>query len=113
MEYGHENWIYSIVKLNDYKADAVCYTFYNLGDFLTFADNKYMREKTNGSKNRTNNTEKVRLTDIMKTEEKELIESALQRNNWNITMAAKELKIPRQTLQYKINKYKISINVNV
>lgn len=37
--------------------------------------------------------------------EKELIQRALQKTNGNIKQAAKRLGIPRQTLQYKIQKY--------
>ncbi|QSX05255.1 sigma 54-interacting transcriptional regulator [Sedimentibacter sp. zth1] len=40
--------------------------------------------------------------------EKELIISALQKVDWNVTKAAKLLNIPRQTLQYKIKKLAIS-----
>ncbi|MDE5412793.1 sigma-54 interaction domain-containing protein [Alkalihalobacterium chitinilyticum] len=40
--------------------------------------------------------------------EKNLIESALHRCNKNILQAAKFLNIPRQTLQYKMKKFKLS-----
>lgn len=40
--------------------------------------------------------------------EKELIHIALIKWDYNITKAAKELNIPRQTLQYKISKYELS-----
>ncbi|MCH1626348.1 sigma-54 interaction domain-containing protein [Ferdinandcohnia quinoae] len=46
----------------------------------------------------------VKETEIM------LIESALQQSDGNIQQAALLLKIPRQTLQYKIQKYKLKVN---
>ncbi|OEF97305.1 sigma-54-dependent Fis family transcriptional regulator [Vulcanibacillus modesticaldus] len=45
------------------------------------------------------------LRDILDNIEKELITKALKVENNNIKKAAKRLKIPRQTLQYKIMKY--------
>nr|WP_218839258.1 helix-turn-helix domain-containing protein [Evansella halocellulosilytica] len=39
--------------------------------------------------------------------EKELIKRALIDTNHNVNKAAKRLKLPRQTLQYKISKYKL------
>ncbi|WP_209122220.1 sigma-54-dependent Fis family transcriptional regulator [Alkalihalobacillus sp. BA299] len=40
--------------------------------------------------------------------EKNLIEKAFQENNQNILQTAKTLNIPRQTLQYKMKKYRIT-----
>ncbi|CAM3498812.1 sigma 54-interacting transcriptional regulator [Cytobacillus oceanisediminis] len=42
--------------------------------------------------------------------EKELIENALKQTDGNIKRAAKLLDVPRQTLQYKLSKYKIRIH---
>jgi len=42
---------------------------------------------------------------IMKTLETMIIESALKKNRGNTTRTAKELGLPRQTLQYKLKKY--------
>jgi arginine utilization regulatory protein len=42
--------------------------------------------------------------------EKELIENALKQTGGNIKRAAKLLEVPRQTLQYKLSKYKIRIH---
>lgn len=39
--------------------------------------------------------------------EKKLIQESLKRSDWNISHAAVKLKIPRQTLRYKMKKYKI------
>lgn len=41
--------------------------------------------------------------------EKNIIEETLKANKYNITHAADELKVKRQTLQHKIKKYKINI----
>ena len=45
------------------------------------------------------------LPDILEEMEKDIILSALEKNENNITRAAKELKIKRQTLQHKLKKY--------
>jgi arginine utilization regulatory protein len=39
--------------------------------------------------------------------EKQMISNALREWNWNVSHAADSLEIPRQTLQYKIKKYKL------
>ena len=44
----------------------------------------------------------------LKMMEKVHIEKILSENNWNISRAARELDIDRQTLYNKIEKYKIS-----
>lgn len=48
------------------------------------------------------------LSNIVEEKEKEIIKKVLKESDWNISEAARILKIPRQTLQYKINKYKIT-----
>ncbi|SHE27709.1 sigma-54 interaction domain-containing protein [Caloramator proteoclasticus] len=47
----------------------------------------------------------ISLEESIERYEKKLIEDALSLSNNNISLAAKMLKIPRQTLQYKIKKY--------
>ncbi len=47
------------------------------------------------------------LNGILEREEKRLIEEALEVTDGNITQAAERLKIPRQTLQYRIKKLNI------
>ncbi|MBZ4664159.1 MAG: sigma54 specific transcriptional regulator, Fis family [Caloramator sp.] len=47
----------------------------------------------------------ISLEESIERYEKKLIEDALSLSNINISLAAKRLKIPRQTLQYKIKKY--------
>ena len=39
--------------------------------------------------------------------EKELVNNALERNNWSISRTARELGIKRQSLQYRIKKYSL------
>lgn len=49
----------------------------------------------------------ISLTDALETYEKKLILDALKRSGWKIVDAAKLLKIPRTSLQYKMEKYNI------
>ena len=51
---------------------------------------------------------KVSFQDIIKEEEKKLIQSALKKCHYNQTMAAKLLMINRRTLNYKIQQYGIN-----
>lgn len=51
----------------------------------------------------------IRLKQVVAKAEKSLIEKALWKSGGNITKSAEMLDIPRQTLQYKIYKYKISV----
>lgn len=39
--------------------------------------------------------------------ERRVVETALQKNNWNISKAARELGLKRQSLQYRIRKYSL------
>lgn len=48
------------------------------------------------------------LNETMEGRESQMIKKALEESDWNISQAAQTLKIPRQTLQYKISKYRIS-----
>lgn len=54
-----------------------------------------------------NDTIGTSLTEALETYEKKLILDALRVNNWKIVDAAKALKIPRTSLQYKMEKYGI------
>ncbi|MDM8533743.1 sigma 54-interacting transcriptional regulator [Clostridiaceae bacterium HSG29] len=49
----------------------------------------------------------INLKNAINKFEKEYILNALEKTQWNITKASKLLSIPRQTLQYKLKKYKI------
>ncbi|WP_053954777.1 sigma-54 interaction domain-containing protein [Inediibacterium massiliense] len=51
--------------------------------------------------------EDISLKEALENLEKHMIKDALNKWDQNISHAADELKIPRQTLQYKIKKYKI------
>lgn len=54
-----------------------------------------------------NDTIGTSLTEALETYEKKLILDALRVNSWKIVDAAKTLKIPRTSLQYKMEKYGI------
>ena len=47
------------------------------------------------------------LATMMDSAERRMIETALKRNNWNISKAARELGLKRQSLQYRIRKYSL------
>lgn len=57
---------------------------------------------------RIEDTGDLSLTEILENKEKQLIQEALESTNHNITYAAEKLKIPRQTLQYKMKKLNIT-----
>ncbi len=75
----------------------------------------YMEEKLDvgvktKSRNKNNDLEfPVSLNKKISKTEKEMITKALNRSNGNITKAGNLLKIPRQTLNYKIKKYNIEV----
>ncbi|MCW1310027.1 MAG: helix-turn-helix domain-containing protein, partial [Candidatus Nanoarchaeia archaeon] len=50
------------------------------------------------------------LREILSEFEREVIEKALEESGWNVTKAAKILKISRQNLQRRIRKLKIRNN---
>lgn len=50
-------------------------------------------------------TAEVTLTDAVEKVEKQYVIRALKQNNGNVSHAAEQLAVPRQTLQYKIVKY--------
>ncbi|HVI40006.1 MAG TPA: sigma 54-interacting transcriptional regulator [Anaerovoracaceae bacterium] len=66
---------------------------------------KYLRGDTHISSNET--IRKKGLKDIMDHYEKEVIENTMKRHNNNVTNAADELGIMRQSLQYRIKKYNL------
>ncbi len=107
--YQHENRNYGIINFNKYKKEHIGYIFFSNTDNNNMIINS-ISAKTE-EKRKENTEKKTKLPDIIHNEEKNIIEITLKKNNWNISQTAKQLKIPRQTLQYKINKYKIMINV--
>lgn len=56
---------------------------------------------------RSKDLDEMSLNDVLEATEVDLINRALLESGGNITRAAELLKIPRQTLQYKIKKFKI------
>ena len=60
------------------------------------------------SNTRIEDTSKLPLTQILENKEKELIKEALESTDNNISYAAEKLQIPRQTLQYRMKKLKIT-----
>ncbi len=47
------------------------------------------------------------LESIMENMEKEVLQSALKRNSWNVSKTARELGLKRQSLQYRLKKYNL------
>ena len=58
-------------------------------------------------KNNTFNSKDQSLEDYLFCIEKEIIESTLRNNNHNISKSSLDLKLSRQSLQYKIKKYNL------
>lgn len=56
---------------------------------------------------KTQTEENLSLKDTLEKIERELIEDALEKAEYNISYTAQLLNIPRQTLQYKISKYNL------
>lgn len=54
-------------------------------------------------------TEEMALMPTLEAVEKQMIEKTLERTQYNISQSAKQLGIPRQTLQYKIKKLGIQL----
>ena len=63
-----------------------------------------LKIKKNSSKNIVKDMD-MSLNKVLEDTEKDLIKEALRRTSGNVTHSAELLKIPRQTLQYKIGKY--------
>lgn len=69
----------------------------------------YLQETYKKSRTKKPRADIKPLTETINKVERVMITRALQRTGGNITRAAEILKIPRQTLQYKISKYNIRI----
>jgi arginine utilization regulatory protein len=67
----------------------------------------YFSDLNNYDDLNNNKSEEGTFSETMNFFEKEKIKNAMKISNGNITKSAKLLKIPRQTLQYKIKKYKL------
>lgn len=72
-----------------------------LSENKVLTENDFFFEKSNERENNFDNPISL------EEGEKILIKAALERNNWNISETAKELKVGRQTLYRKIEKYDI------
>ncbi|MGE5677030.1 MAG: helix-turn-helix domain-containing protein, partial [Pseudomonadota bacterium] len=51
-----------------------------------------------------------KMGEMMESMERKMIEEALKRSGGNVSKASKLLNMPRQTLQYKIVKYKVGLD---
>ncbi|WP_291636285.1 sigma 54-interacting transcriptional regulator [Clostridium sp.] len=74
---------------------------------LMFSDIEYKFKELTSIRDSAKEFEIVSLKENMDNYEKSLIEKALLSSEHNVTMASKLLNIPRQTLQRKVNYYKI------
>ncbi|SHH75297.1 sigma-54 interaction domain-containing protein [Sporanaerobacter acetigenes] len=68
---------------------------------------KHLPQKFKKHRDEQKKGEDVSLTELLEETEKCIILETLEKTHWNITRSAEKLKLPRQTLQYKINKYKL------
>ncbi|NLW22043.1 MAG: sigma 54-interacting transcriptional regulator [Tissierellia bacterium] len=67
-------------------------------------DKKHLPSKF---RKKTQSNRKYSLREIIEEKEKNIIQKALEEAEYNISHTAELLKIPRQTLQYKISKYNL------
>ncbi len=105
LKYRHIHWYYTVLQANQY------YIFLFSLTSNPFNSNKeihFSEESENSKKSGQKSISPPSLTRVMESNEKNIIKKILEENEWNITQAAQVLKIPRQTLQYKISKYKIA-----
>ena len=109
--YRHIKWYYTFLKYNSSFIYIFSLTEEKLKihdrDFLFSVDSLEIRSKRGKYQNQNKKQIAKSLPNIIKNQETDIIKKVLEKNEWNITKAAKELNIPRQTLQYKISKYKI------
>lgn len=111
IKYRHVDWYYSIINFKQY------YIFiFSLSQERLIESSKkeaFIVDKPDIQLEKTikddqaENREKT-LPEIIENQELFLLKDALEKNDWNIAKTARTLKIPRQTLQYKISKYKIT-----
>ena len=74
---------------------------------LMFSDIEYKFKELTEIKDSDNEFEIISLKENVDNYEKSLIKKALLSSDHNVTMASKLLNVPRQTLQRKVNLYKI------
>lgn len=68
---------------------------------------KYIIDSVSSSKNETTLND-MSLLELMDNYEKKIIQDILDKTNHNIAKTARILKVPRQTIYYKLKKYQIS-----
>lgn len=78
----------------------------NLPAYLTMTPPRNEHSEVFGEEN------EISLTEAMEAYEKKLIINALSQSRWKVVDAAKKLKIPRTSLNYKIEKYGLKKNEN-
>jgi len=104
IKYQHQDWYYTILNLESTGTMKGYYVY-------IFSTTRYMlsseRDELKVKEEPLLTKEHKSLNEIIELQEKEMIQKVLEENEWNISQAARILKIPRQTLQYKISKYKI------
>lgn len=81
----------------------------NMGDdyrklSLEYFENDFLHKNEEINEHELNG---MSLSEYLEDIEKQLIINSLNKNNYNISKTAKELKITRQALQYKIKKYEL------
>ncbi len=103
--YRHIKWHYIIIKC---KASFI-YIFSKAEESLIKhgKDNIEIEPKRKKKEKQKGSQKDKSLPNLIRDKETDMIKKVLQENDWNITKAAGILNIPRQTLQYKIIKYKI------
>ncbi len=62
-----------------------------------------------GSLQKRNRRNNFSLESTLDRVERRVVETVLKRNNWNVSKAARELGLKRQSLQYRIRKYSLNI----
>ncbi len=109
--YRHLKWYYTILKCETTFIYIFSLTDEKLKihntDFLFSADSVEIRSRRRKNHKHENKQKAKSLPTIIEDQETDIIRKVLTENDWNITRAARILNIPRQTLQYKISKYKI------
>ncbi|PMP85574.1 MAG: Fis family transcriptional regulator [Thermodesulfobium narugense] len=91
------NWPGNVRELENFVAKAV----------IAYPGKKVLPEDIKNLLNNGQNFERGNTT--LKELEKNFILEVLEKNNYNISKSARQLNIPRTTLQYKLKKHKISL----
>ncbi|MDD5065965.1 MAG: helix-turn-helix domain-containing protein [bacterium] len=108
IKYRHINWFYTI-----FPAHGSCVYLFTLNsEILNRSHDPHDLNNPDfqdiPKKEPETRTKSGSLPDLIEDKESAIIKKALEENEWNISQTANTLHIPRQTLQYKISKYKIT-----